>query len=115
MRSEGQPSEARTRLLNTATRLFYTEGIHAVGIDRIVAEAQVTRATLYRHFPGKEELVLAYLNEVDAYRVAAGAVLEGIESGILSVSGQSYPLSEAARAHADLEAGRTSGALYLRP
>lgn len=61
----GRTSEARSRLLDTATRLFYAEGIHAVGIDRIVAEAQVTRATLYRHFPGKEDLVLAYLHEVD--------------------------------------------------
>ncbi|MCK2218449.1 TetR/AcrR family transcriptional regulator [Actinomadura sp. ATCC 31491] len=71
-----RPSQARSRLLATATRLFYTEGIHAVGIDRIVAEAQVTRATLYRHFPGKEDLVLAYLDEVDrAMRgQAAGAV-----------------------------------------
>lgn len=59
--------------------------------------------------------VMAYLNEVDAYRTAAEAVLAGIESGILRVSGQSYPLIEAARAHADLEAGRTSGALYLKP
>ncbi|MFF4053454.1 TetR/AcrR family transcriptional regulator [Streptomyces chartreusis] len=58
-------SEARARLLNTATRIFYTEGIHSVGIDRIVAEAQVTRATLYRHFAGKEELVLAYLSQAD--------------------------------------------------
>ncbi|MEV6412171.1 TetR/AcrR family transcriptional regulator [Kribbella sp. NPDC051718] len=57
-------SEARLRLLGTATRVFYTEGIHSVGIDRIVAEAQVTRATLYRHFTGKEELVVAYLESV---------------------------------------------------
>ena len=63
--SGGRPSEARERLLGTATRIFYAEGIHAVGIDRIVAEAQVTRATLYRHFPGKEDLVLAYLDGVD--------------------------------------------------
>ncbi|MGI5330310.1 TetR/AcrR family transcriptional regulator [Actinomadura nitritigenes] len=63
--SGGRPSEARDRLLGTATKLFYAEGIHAVGIDRIVAEAQVTRATLYRHFPGKEDLILAYLDEVD--------------------------------------------------
>ncbi len=63
--SEGRPSEARSRLLGTATRIFYAEGIHSVGIDRIVAEARVTRATLYRHFPGKEDLVLAYLGEVD--------------------------------------------------
>jgi NADPH:quinone reductase len=59
--------------------------------------------------------VMAYMNETEAYRSAAEAVLAGIESGILSVSGQSYPLGEAARAHADLEAGRTSGALYLTP
>jgi AcrR family transcriptional regulator len=63
--SGGRPSEARDRLLGTATRIFYAEGIHSVGIDRIVAEARVTRATLYRHFPGKEDLVLAYLGEVD--------------------------------------------------
>ncbi|MDT7802017.1 MAG: hypothetical protein QOI78_5450 [Actinomycetota bacterium] len=55
----GRPSEARSRLLGAAARLFYAEGIHAVGVDRIIAEAEVTRATLYRHFPGKEELVLA--------------------------------------------------------
>ncbi|MCX5400448.1 TetR/AcrR family transcriptional regulator [Streptomyces sp. NBC_00102] len=58
-------SEARSRLLDTATRIFYAEGIHSVGVDRIVAEAQVTRATLYRHFTGKEDLVLAYLERVD--------------------------------------------------
>ncbi|WP_329239611.1 TetR/AcrR family transcriptional regulator [Actinoallomurus sp. NBC_01490] len=63
--ARGQVSEARSRLLGTATRLFYTEGIHSVGIDRIVAEAKVTRATLYRHFPGKEDLVVAYLQAVD--------------------------------------------------
>ncbi|WP_436535990.1 TetR/AcrR family transcriptional regulator [Actinoplanes sp. HUAS TT8] len=63
--SAGRPSEARARLLDTAARIFYAEGIRAVGIDRIVAEAQVTRATLYRHFPGKEELVLAYLSDID--------------------------------------------------
>ncbi|KAA0933733.1 TetR/AcrR family transcriptional regulator [Streptomyces apricus] len=61
----GTVSEARTRLLNTATRIFYTEGIHSVGIDRIVAEAQVTRATLYRHFASKEDLILAYLAQAD--------------------------------------------------
>jgi NADPH2:quinone reductase len=59
--------------------------------------------------------VMAYLNETEAYHLAAKAVLAGIEDGVLSVAGQSYPLSEAARAHADLEAGMTSGALYLKP
>lgn len=58
-------SEARTRLLDTASRLFYTEGLRAVGIDRVIAEAQVTRATLYRHFPSKDDLLVAYLSQVD--------------------------------------------------
>lgn len=55
----------RDHLLATASRLFYTESINGVGVDRIVREAGVTRATLYRHFPGKEALVVAYLERVD--------------------------------------------------
>lgn len=56
----------RERLLRTASDLFYREGIHAVGVDRIIDEAGVTRATFYRHFPSKEDLVLAYLQREDA-------------------------------------------------
>ncbi|MFC4592524.1 TetR/AcrR family transcriptional regulator [Sphaerisporangium corydalis] len=78
--STGRPSEARSRLLATATRLFYAEGIHAVGIDHIVAEAHVTRATLYRHFPGKEDLVLAYLDEVD--RATRGQADQAAAAGL---------------------------------
>ncbi|WP_028922279.1 TetR/AcrR family transcriptional regulator [Pseudonocardia acaciae] len=59
-------SEARERLLATASGLFYLEGIRAVGVERILAEAPATRATFYRHFPSKEDLVLAYLRGVDA-------------------------------------------------
>ncbi|MCM0673706.1 TetR/AcrR family transcriptional regulator [Micromonospora phytophila] len=51
----------RDRLLRTASRLFYAEGLHTVGVDRLVSEAGVTRATFYRHFPAKEELIVAYL------------------------------------------------------
>ncbi|GAA4207731.1 TetR/AcrR family transcriptional regulator [Actinocatenispora rupis] len=58
-------SEARARLLKAATELFYTEGIHAVGVDRVIAAAQVTRATMYRHFPSKDDLVVAYLTQAD--------------------------------------------------
>ncbi|WP_350275128.1 TetR/AcrR family transcriptional regulator [Kribbella sp. HUAS MG21] len=58
-------SEARARLLGTATGLFYAEGLHAVGIDRVIAEAKVTRATLYRHFPSKDDLIVAYLTQAD--------------------------------------------------
>jgi AcrR family transcriptional regulator len=54
-------SAARERILETADRLFYNEGIHAVGVNRIVDEAGVTRVTLYRHFPSKDDLISAYL------------------------------------------------------
>jgi AcrR family transcriptional regulator len=60
-----KPSPARDRLLETASRLFYAEGIHAVGIDRVIGEAHVTRATFYRHFPSKELLVETYLRAAD--------------------------------------------------
>ncbi|MEU1308094.1 TetR/AcrR family transcriptional regulator [Streptomyces cinnamoneus] len=51
----------RERLLDTAGRLFYTQGIQAVGVEQLVTEAGVTRATFYRHFAGKDGLVVAYL------------------------------------------------------
>lgn len=54
---------ARRRVLDTATRLFYAEGIRAVGIDRIIAEAGVAKATFYHHFPAKDDLVRAYVEE----------------------------------------------------
>jgi AcrR family transcriptional regulator len=60
-------SEARERILETADRLFYNEGIHAVGVQRVVAEASVTRVTLYRHFPSKDALVSAYLSRREDY------------------------------------------------
>jgi AcrR family transcriptional regulator len=58
-------STARDRLLATAARIFYAEGITSVGVDRLVSEAGITRATFYRHYPGKEDLVLGYLRMRD--------------------------------------------------
>jgi len=55
-------SAKRERILATAERLFYEEGFHATGIDRLVAEAGVARMTLYNHFPSKEALVEAVLS-----------------------------------------------------
>jgi AcrR family transcriptional regulator len=69
--TRGAGSEARDRLLATATRIFYTDGIHSVGVDRIIAEAKVTRATFYRHFPSKDDLVVAYLRDVHQLERAA--------------------------------------------
>jgi AcrR family transcriptional regulator len=67
-------SAARERLLGTASRIFYAEGINTVGVDRIVKEADVTLATFYRHFPSKQDLILAYLQRVhDDYAARAAA------------------------------------------
>jgi AcrR family transcriptional regulator len=54
-------SEPRQRILETADRLFYQEGIRAVGIDRIIAEAGVAKMSLYKHFPSKDELIVSVL------------------------------------------------------
>jgi AcrR family transcriptional regulator len=51
----------RDRLLDAANQLFYAEGIQTVGIDRIIEQAGVAKATLYNNFASKEELVQAYL------------------------------------------------------
>ncbi|MCX4580425.1 TetR/AcrR family transcriptional regulator [Streptomyces sp. NBC_01571] len=82
-------SEARERLLRTAGQLFYAEGIHTVGVDRLVAESKVTNATFYRHFRSKEDLAVAYIGSVDqAIRaqidtlMAADTPTDGILRGI---------------------------------
>lgn len=84
----GSTSAARARLLSTATTIFYAEGIHSVGVDRITAEAQVTRATLYRHFTGKEDLVLAYLDQAD----------RGLRAGIEAAQTGDQPAADKVRA-----------------
>jgi AcrR family transcriptional regulator len=54
-------ASARERLLAAASELFYTEGVHTVGIDRVIERAGVAKATLYNAFGSKDELVRAYL------------------------------------------------------
>ncbi|MBC6463668.1 TetR/AcrR family transcriptional regulator [Actinomadura sp. HBU206391] len=76
----GQESPARRRILRTAGLLFYAEGIRAVGIDRIIAEAGVAKATFYSHFPAKDDLVRVYLAEQS--RRQRAAVHEVQASGI---------------------------------
>jgi AcrR family transcriptional regulator len=51
----------RDRLLDAADRLFYQEGVRAVGIDRLLAEADAAKASLYQHFGCKDQLVASYL------------------------------------------------------
>ena len=54
-------ADARERLIRTAYELFTRHGLAAVGVDRIVAEANVAKTTLYRHFRSKDELIVAVL------------------------------------------------------
>ena len=51
----------KQRILETADRLFYLQGIRAVGVDTIAAEIGISKRTLYNHFPSKDELIAAYL------------------------------------------------------
>ena len=65
--SETSPLPARERILATALRLFYQDGIRATGIDRIIAESGVAKMSFYRHFPSKADLVRAFLAARHAY------------------------------------------------
>lgn len=59
--------------------------------------------------------VMAHMNDADVYRRSAEQVLAAMVDGVLQVTGRAYNLRDAALAQADLESGRTTGALYLRP
>jgi AcrR family transcriptional regulator len=53
------------RLIETASDLFYREGIQSVGVQRVIEEAGIAKASLYAHFPSKDDLVAAYLEDSD--------------------------------------------------
>lgn len=114
----GGTKPPRERLLTTAVELFYAEGIKGVGVDRILAEAEVTRATMYRHFPGKEALVAAYLEREDtlirgyfgAAAAAAGspgdllaAVVDGIAEDAVRYHRRGCPFINAAAEYPDAD------------
>ena len=86
---------AKERILRVADELFYREGIRAVGIDRIIEESGVAKASFYRNYATKDDLVVAYL----ARR------LERIEANIARIRSE-HPDSARDRLHAlvDLQA-----------
>ena len=59
-------SPTRERLLETAARLFFQHDYRAIGVDALVAESGVGKMTLYRHFPSKDALIVAYLQDSNA-------------------------------------------------
>jgi AcrR family transcriptional regulator len=57
----------RDRILSVAGPLFRKEGFRAIGVDRVIAEANVAKATFYRHFPSKDDLIVAFLENSDRF------------------------------------------------
>jgi AcrR family transcriptional regulator len=77
---------ARDRILATACDLFYREGIRAVGIDRIIAEAGVAKASLYANFSSKDDLIVAYLAYLrDVWQAEVDAELAGIDDPVEAI------------------------------
>jgi AcrR family transcriptional regulator len=88
---------ARDRLLAAANDLFYEEGVHTVGIDRVIERAGVAKATLYSTFGSKDELIRAYL--LDRHERRRQRMTEGLARyetprerllGVFDVLGESF-------------------------
>ncbi|TXK20064.1 TetR/AcrR family transcriptional regulator [Homoserinibacter sp. GY 40078] len=85
---------AKQRILDTANQLFYDEGIRAVGIDRLIAQSRVTKATFYKHYGSKDRLIAEYV----AYRHLQ--VAEQIDAIAQSTDDPSVLLRGIAEVHA---------------
>jgi len=59
-------SKVRLRVMDTVTRLFYEQGFQATGINQIIEESEIAKASLYEHFPSKEAILQAYLEDATA-------------------------------------------------
>ncbi|WP_267419986.1 MULTISPECIES: TetR/AcrR family transcriptional regulator [unclassified Curtobacterium] len=85
---------AKVRILETANRLFYEEGIHSVGVDRLISEASVTKATFYKHYGSKDNLILAYVHTqhdrvqqaFDALVADAGTASDAVRAWVTAVA-----------------------------
>jgi AcrR family transcriptional regulator len=62
MKKEVAPKD---QVFQTASRLFYQSGYRAIGVDTIAAESGIGKMTLYRHYPSKDDLIVAYLKDSD--------------------------------------------------
>ncbi|GGD64188.1 TetR/AcrR family transcriptional regulator [Paenibacillus nasutitermitis] len=60
-KTSDKKSAAREQLLNTASQLFFSNGFHSIGVDRIASESGVTKMTMYKHFPSKDHLIVEIL------------------------------------------------------
>lgn len=99
---------AKKRILDAATRLFSTEGIRGVGIDRLIQQSSVTKATFYKHFGSKDRLIQDYL------RAASEADLAALDERISSAGSPQAGLAAIVDAvHAALHAADFRGSLFV--
>jgi AcrR family transcriptional regulator len=81
----GKPS-MRERILEAAAELFYARGIRAVSAEKVIAKVGITKVTFYRHFPSKDDLVVAYLQRRAQWeRDAVGGARKAAEDDITEV------------------------------
>jgi AcrR family transcriptional regulator len=109
----------RERILEAAADLFYAQGIRAVSAEKIIARVGITKVTFYRHFPTKDELVVAYLERraawersaVEGARLAAGGnssevfrlIAEGIGAASCAPGFRGCPFINAEAEYADAD------------
>lgn len=67
----GRTTTTRERILDAAVMLFYEHGFHAIGLDQILEEVGVTKTTFYNHFPSKDDLIVAALDDRDQHDMEA--------------------------------------------
>src|ERR1700761_4755428 len=82
----------RERIVEAATELFYAQGLHAVSAEKVIAQVGITKVTFYRHFPTKDDLIVAYLErrakwERDAI-AQAGQAADGDPLGTFRIIAQ---------------------------
>lgn len=79
----------RERIVDAAAELFYAQGLRAVSADKIIERAGITKVTFYRHFPSKDDLIVAYLERRAAWEreaiLAASAAARGDVDEILQL------------------------------
>ena len=127
---------AKLRILETADRLFTADGIHSVGIDRLIAESQVTKATFYKHYGSKDRLIIDYVahrhhaattqasDRVDAEAVVRGFVDDAFAdmerpgfrgdaflNAAAEFPGTAHPVRTIVRQHREWLAEQLTGAL----
>jgi AcrR family transcriptional regulator len=75
--SHEKPKPARDRILDAAGPLFWRDGFRAIGVDRVIAESGVAKATFYKHFPAKDDLIVAWLLRAEEMSLAAAPPEDG--------------------------------------